>query len=99
MKKGLLALMLLSLVVAIPACKQRDCNDKERGCSPCKIFSCKKKCDDGEKKEKKEKKEKSSCSPCNIFKCKKSCDKKEKMNEKEAPAAPKRAAARQADMR
>ncbi len=32
MKNGLLALMLLSIVAAIPACRQRDCLDKDRGC-------------------------------------------------------------------
>ena len=58
MKKGLLALVLLALVAAIPACKQRDGNDKDRGCNPCSWFRCKKKCDDGEVKVEKPKKKK-----------------------------------------
>ncbi len=86
MKKGLLALVLLALVAAIPACKQRDCNDKDRGCNPCSWLRCKKKCDDGEMKEKpKKEKKKKKCDPCGWLRCKKKCDKNEMMDEDMAP--------------
>jgi hypothetical protein len=85
MKKGLLALMLLAIVAAIPACRQRDCldNDKkcESKCNPCNWFKCKSKC---EKPEKKEKKKKKKCCPsfCDMFRCKKKCnDRDEEMRE------------------
>jgi len=82
MKKGLIALMLLSIVAAIPACKQRDCLDKDRGCAtrcnPCNWFKCKPKCEEEVVVEKRVKKPRrkceSKCNPCNWFKCKPRCE-------------------------
>lgn len=82
MKKGLLALILLALVAAIPACKQRDCNDKDRGCNPCSWLKCRKKCDKPERREKKPKKKCKSF--CDMLRCKKS-DRDEMMDEDMAP--------------
>lgn len=85
MKKGLLALILLALVAAIPACKQRDCNDK-KSCNPCSWLKCRKKCDDGEVKERKPKREKKKkCDPCGWLKCKKKSNKDEMNDEDMAP--------------
>jgi len=104
MKKGLLALMLLALVAAIPACRRGNCLDEKcekkekKGCcrSFCDMFKCKPKCD---KEEKVEKKKKKKCCPsmCDMFKCKPKCDKEEMRDEDMsarrddmAPAGPKR---------
>ncbi len=66
MKNGLVALMLLSIVAAIPACRQRDCLDK---CRPC----------DREVVEERVVREPrrscaSRCNPCNWFRCKPKCE-------------------------
>ena len=86
MKKGLLALILLALVAAIPACRQSDCNDKDRGCNPCSWLRCKKKCDEPKKEKvckEKKKKCKKKCDPCGWLRCKKKCDKNDMMEEEE----------------
>jgi hypothetical protein len=87
MKNGLLALLLLSLVAAIPACRQRDCLDKDRGCetkcNPCGWFKCKPKCEKEEKVRKPRKKCESKCNPCGWFKCKPKCKDEEMMEEEE----------------
>jgi hypothetical protein len=73
MKNGLLTVMFLALVVAIPACRRGDCLDN--GCNPCKPVCC--------KKEKVRKPRKCCKSFCDWFRCKPRCQDEEMMEEEE----------------